>query len=197
MSAKFRAVLAILAVLALLSFTPASQAQSVMVTLTIIRVRQIENLEGAKPGEFYVKVRIGARNFAKTRHRKDRRDAWPNWPPGTPPTFPSDPHRKDGRNVSRNWTFNQSATRNSTVPISIAILERHAPDADGHCDVSPAHGKRTLEISYDLATGRISGDVTGNEGALIHARGEGESDSVEIWFRLTQSPAPLAPATNK
>jgi hypothetical protein len=169
MNTKFRATLAVLAILALLGVTPTSRAQGVMVTLTILRVRQIDNVDDTRPGEFYAKVRVGAKSFPKTDHRED-----------------------DG-NVLPNWTFREGVAAGSTVPISIAIWDHDYPDADDHCDVSPVDGKRTLELSYDLATGRIGGDVNGNEDAVIHARGAGDSDRVEIWFRLTQSQAPPPP----
>src|SRR5262249_8229366 len=145
------------------------QAQDVMVTLTIIRVRQIDNVDDTRPGEFYAKVRVGAKSFPKTDHREDDGDVTPN------------------------WRFREGVAAGSTGPHSIAIWDHDYPDADDHCDVSPLDGKKTLQISYDLSTGRIGGDVSGNESEVIHARGEGDSDSVEIWFRLTQSPAPPPP----
>jgi hypothetical protein len=89
-------MLATLAVLALLGFTPPSQAQSVMVTLTIIRVRQIDNVDDTRPGEFYAKVRVGAKSFPKTDHRED-----------------------DGA-ITPNWRFREGVAAGSTVPISIA-----------------------------------------------------------------------------
>jgi hypothetical protein len=162
-------MLAVLALLAMLGFTPPSQAQSVGVTLTIIRVRQIDNVDDTRPGEFYAKVRFGAR------------------------AFPTTDHREDDGDISPNWIFRKGAAAGSIISISIAIWDHDYPDADDHCDVSPVNGKKTLEISYDLSTGRIGGDVSGNEGEVIHARGGGDSDRVEIWFRLTQSPAPPPP----
>lgn len=145
------------------------RAQEVTLTLTITRVKQTDNVDDTRLGEFYAKVKIGGVAQPQTGHREDDGD------------------------VSPNWRFSRSAALNSTVPFQIDIWDHDSPDPDDHCDVSPVHGKKALEISYNLRTGQISGDVTGACGDLIHARGAGDSDRVEIWFRVTRAGSCQAP----
>ena len=165
-----KAVLAGLAAITLVASPLAVRARDKRVTLTITRVRQIDNIDATKPGELYAKVHIGEKSFPKTGHREDDGD------------------------VSPNWTFNNAAAENSTVGITIAIFDHDAPDADDHCDVSPVDGKKTLEIRYNLRTDQVTGDVGGHGGELIHARGRGDGNRVEMWFRVTQTDAPPPPA---
>ena len=170
MNAKYRSMLAVLGGLALLAVPLSVQAQDVIVTLTIVRVRQIDNVDDTRPGEFYAQVRMGRRVFPKTGHREDDGD------------------------VSPNWTFRYAVAPGSEVPLRIQILDHDDPDPDDLCNLSPVANKKTLEIYYDLRTGQISGDITGGEGDLIHVRGAGNSDRVHMWFRLTQSRVPPPPA---
>src|SRR5262245_31488393 len=164
MNAKYKAMLVGLAALALLVIPLSAQAQNMLVTLTITRVRQIDNVDYTRAGEFYARVKMRRMDLPRTRHRDNDGD------------------------VSPDWTFRQGARAGSRVPIWIHIYDYDDPGRDNHCDVSPIGGRKGLEIFYDLSTGRIGGDVAGREGDLIHARGAGDSNRVEIWFRLTQSP---------
>ena len=166
----YRAALAGLAAITLLAGPLAVHAGDKKITLIITRVRQVDNIDYSRPGELYAKVEIGSRALPKTGHREDDGD------------------------VSPNWTFISVADENSTVRITIGIFDHDAPDADDHCDVSPVDGKKTLEIFYNLRTNQITGDVVGHGGALIHARGRGDGNRVEMWFRISQTDPPPPPA---
>ncbi len=166
----YGATLAVLEAIALLAGPLDVQARVKKLTLTITRVRQIDNLDSSRPGELYAKVQIGNRAFPKTGHREDDGD------------------------VSPNWTFVSAADENSPVRITIGIFDHDDPDADDHCDVSPVDGKKTLEIFYHLRTDQVAGDVVGHGGELIHVRGRGDGDRVEMWFRVSQTDPPAPPA---
>jgi hypothetical protein len=130
------------------------------ISLTIIRVKQIDNVDDTRGGELYAKVRMQGQSFPKTGHREDRRD------------------------VSPNWTFLTVAPENVTFWIEIDIYDEDWPDPDDHCDASPRYGK-TLLMNYNVATGSIGGgEITGSSGEVIHVRGARDSDRVEIWFQI-------------
>ena len=170
MNSRYRLSLLALAVLAMVD-SPVVRAETVTVTVTIVRVRQIDNVDDTRPGEFYARIRIGERASSNT------------------------PHREDAGDVTPNWAFTSSSPEETTVPIRIAIFDHDWPDSDDHCDVSPVNGRKTLDINYTPRLRQVTGDVDGWEGELIHAVGAGDSDRVEIWFRVTHSAAPPPPAT--
>lgn len=133
------------------------------ISLTIERVKQIHNVDDTRSGEFYAKVKMHQQSFPKTGHREDDGD------------------------VSPHWTFITVAPENLTLWIYIAIYDHDWPDPDDHCDASPVKGGKTLRISYNVRTEEIRGDVTGHGGDLIHTRGAGDGNRVEIWFRITRA----------
>lgn len=131
------------------------------VSLTIRRVRQIDNPDGFLAGQadYYARVRIDG-VWLKSSHRHDV----PDWRP--------------------NWVFRRAAARNATVPIRIELWDHDSTSGDDQCDINPARSKKRLDLNYNLSTGRITGDLTGTRGMLIRARGAGDSDRAEIWFRI-------------
>lgn len=133
------------------------------ISLEIVRVKQISNVDATQGGEFYARVRINGQSFPKTGHREDKRDVRPG------------------------WTFVAIVRESRGVPISIDIWDQDFPDSDDHCDASPVDGRKRLSILYNVTTGDISGDATGHGGDLIHVRGAGDGNRVEVWFRVLQS----------
>ena len=140
------------------------------ISLTITRVKQIDNVDDTRGGELYAKVTMYQQSFPKTGHREDRRD------------------------VSPNWTFMTVAPENVTFWIIIDIYDEDWPDPDDHCDVNPLRHWKTLKLRYNVATGRFGDDengmsagVSGTSGELIHVRGAGDGDRVEIWFRILKT----------
>lgn len=164
------AAIALVGVLSLMWTGPTTSGQNRpqplnhTISLTITRVRQIDNVDDTRGGEFYAKVKMHGQSFPKTGHQEDRRD------------------------VSPNWTFITVAPENVTFWIEIDIYDQDWPDADDHCDASPLHRWKTLRMNYNVATGTIGGGaITGESGELIHVRGAGDSDRVEIWFRIQKA----------
>ena len=140
--------------------TPPAEA-AWRVTLTILQYQQIDAPDDRLGGEFYPKVEIAGHRFRSPDHREDTmRDA-------------------------PNWRFTRGVDTDNPVPIRIGMWDHDWPDADDHLDVSPVDGHRSLQISFDPRTGRISGDVFGFAGQAIPAVGRGESDRVRIVFRVT------------
>lgn len=130
-------------------------------SLTITRVRQIDNPEGFLGGQadYYSKVRI-AGVWIQSGHRENV----PDWRP--------------------NWVFRRAAVGNATIPIQIELWDHDSTSGDDLCDINPSRGKKRLDLSFNTSTGRVTGDMTGMRGALLHAQGAGDSDRAEIWFRL-------------
>jgi len=130
-------------------------------SLTITRVRQIDNPDGFLSGQadYYAKVQIDG-IWLKSDHRHNA----PEWRP--------------------NWVFRRAAARNATVPIRIELWDHDSTSGDDRCDINPTKGRKRLDLNYNMSTGRITGDMTSTRGTLIHARGAGDSDRAEIWFRL-------------
>ena len=88
-----------------------------------------------------------------------------------------------------NWQFSQSVTA-TTVPITIKIYDEDggANGADDHVDIDPNSGDKDLNLTYNLFTGQITGDVSGTQGQQLYARGRGDSDQGEVWFTLNFQP---------
>ncbi|MBI4289614.1 MAG: hypothetical protein HY671_14455 [Chloroflexi bacterium] len=136
------------------------------VYLTIQRVKQIDDPDPGvlkKTADYYARVRMSGCWFERSQHQDNRADVSPNWVFGL--GFSNDSHRK--------------------IPIRIEIWDHDWLDSDDLCDTSPVKGRKALEISYDTATGRITGDVTGTRDAPVTVRGAGEADRAEITFVIT------------
>jgi hypothetical protein len=131
------------------------------ITVTIRRVRQIDRPDGFLGGQadYYAKVRIDG-VWMKSGHR----DNVPDWRP--------------------NWSFRRAVARNSRVPIRIELWDHDSTSGDDKCDINPTRGKKRLDLTYRLSTGRITGDLTGTRRTVIHVRGGGDSDRAEIWLQI-------------
>ena len=134
------------------------------VTLTIKRVRQIDNPEGWFQGDadYYAKVRMDGAS-TKTSHRHNVKD----WEP--------------------NWTIKRGAVDNGRLPITIELWDHDSTSGDDMCDINPLAGKKQLDLNYNLANGQITGDVTGTSGSLLNVRGAGDSNRAEIWFTINHA----------
>lgn len=85
-----------------------------------------------------------------------------------------------------NWQVRGRVT-GSVARIRIRIMDDDGglEEKDDHVDVCPAIGKKDLDLTFNLRTGRISGDATGSRGQRIHTRGGGsDTDKAEIWFSI-------------
>lgn len=140
-------------------------------TLTIERVRRVskgDTPDDGSSGDYYARVKVGNRDWRKTGYYEDRNSVWPHW------MF--DDVKGD---IWIQIKDNDSGTLGSD---------------DDLCDASPASGRKRLEITLDPRRDplnrdpnqdQIMGDVRGNIGDLIKVTGEGDSDRVEVWFRIT------------
>lgn len=137
------------------------------VTLTISRVRQIDNPDGflGGDGDYYAKVTMSG---------VERRSPTADSPDFTP-----------------NWTFRQGAAPNSVLPIRIELWDSDTGD-DDMADVNPRGAKKRIDFNYNIFTGEVTGDVTGRRGGTIQATGAGDSDRAEIWFSVDHA-APQLP----
>ncbi|MCZ6820348.1 MAG: hypothetical protein O7G31_12780 [Calditrichaeota bacterium] len=111
---------------------------------------------------------------------------------GKPTTTPKSAWMKSGHRYNvpdwrPNWSFRRAVARNSTVPIRIELWDHDTTSGDDKGDVNPTRGKKRLDLNYSLPTGRIAGDLTGTSTTTLRARGGGDSDRAEIWFRLDHS----------
>jgi hypothetical protein len=166
-----RSGVAVLLALPLLcnSAAPAiDEARMATVSLTITRVKQIDNVDATRAGELYARVKINERSFPKTGHREDDGDVRPDW------TFTTVVEYR-GRGA-------YSVKR--MVPFRIDIWDEDYPDRDDHCDASPARGRKQLYFYYSFRTETIDGDLSGEAGSVLHARGAGDGNRVEVWFRI-------------
>jgi hypothetical protein len=142
----------------------AGAPQTKTVTVTISRVKEINNFDKDIPrkdqADFYARVWIGSTGKRTEVLSKD--DGRPNWVVSAP-------------------------VKGNTVKIRIRLMDDDGglEEKDDHADICPKIGKKDLDLVYNLRTGRISGDVTGRRGAVIHTRGGGsDSDKAEIWFSV-------------
>lgn len=136
------------------------------VYLTIRAVTQIDDPDPGPTqgtGDFYARVTMDGARFAKSKHRDNRTSVRPNWIFGL--GFSSDVDRR--------------------IPIRIQIYDHDALSRDDLCDLSPVDGKKRLDLTYDTATGQVTGDVSGTRDTPITVRGSGVSNRVEVRFVVT------------
>lgn len=94
--------------------------------------------------------------------------------------------QKSGNDISPNWPLSQPVS-GVNVPITVEVYD----EDDGlngptdMIDVNSIRGKKNLELAYNLFTGEISGDLSGNGGQQLYSRGSGFDDSGEIWFTVS------------
>lgn len=84
------------------------------------------------------------------------------------------------------WAYGKDVGTVGQIPVCIQIWdEDEDPDDDDKTDLDPADGPRDLDIVVDLATGNITGDVTGVCGTELTSAGAGDqNDYSRIWFRI-------------
>lgn len=92
----------------------------------------------------------------------------------------------DYDHIYPHWAYGKSVGTSGQIPVCIQIWdEDEDPDDDDKSDIDPAEGAEDLDIVVDLATGAITGDVTGTCGATLTSAGVGdENDYSRIQFRI-------------
>ncbi|MCX6090987.1 MAG: carboxypeptidase regulatory-like domain-containing protein [Candidatus Atribacteria bacterium] len=157
-----------------------------VVALKITRVKAIGSrcgkyLDCPDEADFYVKVKIGTRQFPTSGVIEGRDDADPNILSEYNWFYPI-------------WYF----SRNVNIPVEISLWDEDTVTSDDHADIDPGGGK-DLDFTYNLVDGRVTGDVTavasGRE-TQVFARGENSDgqDRAEIWITVTRDPV-LPPGT--
>ena len=139
-------------------------AEARTVTITIVRVKEINNLDKDIPrkdqADFFARIWIAGKALRTPTMSKD--DGWPNWRVSAPV----------GSNLVR-------------IKISVHDDDGGLEEKDDKVDVNPVIGKKDLDLVYNVKTGRITGDATGRRGRNIWTRGGGsDSDKAQLWFRV-------------
>lgn len=131
------------------------------VTVSVSRVMQIDNLDGdfvrADRADFYAQIWIGGKlHRTKTFISDDGNPAW-----------------RYGRRVS-----------GDKIHMRLKLIDDDGglEDRDDYVDINPRDGKKDLNFTLEVSTGRITGDVTGRRGQTIHSTGGKDGDKAEIWF---------------
>lgn len=83
------------------------------------------------------------------------------------------------------WSLSNTVV-GETVKIHITLYDEDTGLAapDDVCDIDPGSNRRALDVTYNLRTGRVTGDATGDRGQAITVRGSGDSDRCEITFKV-------------
>ena len=85
------------------------------------------------------------------------------------------------------FTYIKAVLKSTTpVPITLALFDEDGflRGDDDHCDISPVRGRKDLRLSYNRATGALSGDVSATGGATVRGSSS-DGDEAEISFRVT------------
>jgi hypothetical protein len=156
----------------------AAQASGLDTQPVTVRIVETEDPEGdfdvGSPADFYARIMIGSNPAFETSHQ--------SFPPelGTGFIFPWIDRPTD-------WVHTRyfdPAGGSVSVQIQMRDEDSGLPgDDDDVVDVKPSDGE-TLQFAVDLATGAISGDVTGNVGTEFDAEGTGD-DGARITVLVT------------
>jgi hypothetical protein len=99
-------------------------------------------------------------------------------------------YRNEGDQIENNpdiypgWAFARDVGITGSIPIVIQLWdEDEDPNDDDPSDIDPVEDQRDLDFNVDLATGAISGDLTGTCGSTLESAG-GDDDRSHIWFRV-------------
>ncbi len=148
--------------------TPSGQAQDSAgsFSLKIHRVAQTNNLDkidvlGSDKADFYSQIWVNGKEMKKTK------------------TVSTD----DG--PVENWTWHLSSA-NRYVNFRIRLMDDDGglENQDDHVDINPLPNRKDLELTFDTMTGRITGDMEGFRGQLLHAAGEGDDMRGQLWFTI-------------
>jgi len=143
-------------------FAAPSKAKDV--TVTILRVAQVDNLDkgdalGKDDADFYVQIWINGKLWRSENMSKD-----------------------DGR---PNWTFSVPASKRN-VPIRIKLIDDDGglEEQDDFVDINRRGGKKDLNLTLNTRNGRITGDVSGRRGKVLRSWGGGDTDKAQIWLMI-------------
>jgi len=136
------------------------------VTVTIHRVRQLDDLDKSTPmitkdrADFYCQIWVNGRQW-------------------TSQNFSAD----DGRPY---WTFSVPvSSRYADIRIKLLDDDGNLERKDDYVDINRKRSRKDLLMRYDRQRGRISGDVTGRKGAMLTSTGMHDSSQGQIWFTVS------------
>jgi len=90
----------------------------------------------------------------------------------------------DEDDISPGWAFARDVGVTGSIPIVIQLWdEDESPNPDDPSDIDPVEDQRDLNFNVDLATGAISGEVSGTCGTPLESTGD-ENDASYILFRV-------------
>jgi len=93
--------------------------------------------------------------------------------------LPDSQVRSNDDDIYPEWTFTRTVST-TTVPIHIEIWDSDWPLSDDHVDINRNANQRDLDISFDVTTQSLSGDVTYG----YSQGGGGDGNRAEIWFNV-------------
>jgi hypothetical protein len=91
--------------------------------------------------------------------------------------------------IQPNWQFDRVAGSSRYIPIELKLFDNDGRySGDDQADINPLSNNRSLNLSYDIETGKISGQGLSrayNKNEQIVIRGAGDKNRAEIRFRIT------------
>ena len=91
----------------------------------------------------------------------------------------------NSNNISPNWQFSQNVnSRYVNIEVQIWDSDGGFAGSDDHIDIDADSGYRNLDITYDLITNQITGDVSGLGGRLLTTTGTGDADRARMNFTV-------------
>jgi hypothetical protein len=91
----------------------------------------------------------------------------------------------NANNIYPNWTYSQFAnSRYAWIDIAMWDSDGGLAGADDHIDLQAGAGLRDVNVTLDLLTGNITGDINGWQGQMLTMAGSGDGDRAQIWFTI-------------
>lgn len=143
-----------------------AMAQSV--TVTVHRVKQLDDLDKSTlfvtkdRADFYAQIWIDGQMWQSNNFSSD--DGNPMWT-FTAPVFSSNP----------------------TIVIKMMDDDGGFEDKDDWVDINPLANRKDLTLTLDRNSGRITGDLSGQRGTMLHSMGGHDRSQGAIWFTITNT----------
>lgn len=89
----------------------------------------------------------------------------------------------NNNNAFPNWNFTQSVnSRYVSIEVEMWDSDGGLAGADDRIDIDPSSGQN-LNLTFDVVTGAITGDVSGSRGQLLNIAGN-SGDRARMWFTV-------------
>ncbi|PZV11511.1 MAG: hypothetical protein DCF22_14395 [Leptolyngbya sp.] len=91
----------------------------------------------------------------------------------------------NSNNIAPNWQFTQNAnSRYINIDVQLWDSDGGLTGADDRIDIDSRAGYRDLNLTYDLITNQVTGDVNGLGGRRLSVSGGGDSDRASMYFTV-------------